>query len=711
MSNTVNLQLKSHTPIIAWSQDLIVCQRNQSELASLKAEKSIFGSDRWLVYAASGKPTVSKREIIFERFPVPWKDVIKRISWCMLNVNAPINLITRPHAARTIITPPSVSSNIVAEIWPFINWLIGQGVQDLSEVTVAILRQYGEEVAQTKMTRATKGRRLWGPTRFWMYARYLPSSDQLCQPPWDSEGTDDYLGPANWSAENATQPIHPQTMSALLCWSLAVVEDFSDTILSTIEKRDQLRSQIPKHSEPKNAENFSTYLNNYIAKRGGIPGVVIQGHLKVALQYIAAKTSVPYSLAKSNIERGSNRNAKILSGSPLVDGPLLSFQDQYLRTYIDYYEVDELKEVLSTACIIVIAYLSGMRSEECRGLQRGCCKGISDLSGTVRFEITAKSYKDALDSNGNAIYGGAIRNEPWHIIQPVAKAIEVIEALHDEEYLFSEIALNKFAKDDLGLVMPAFRINAHIVKFISWCNRESEKSNLPDMRIPDDPSGAITMRRFRRTLAWFIYRQPAGRISLGIQYGHLQGTTSDGYGSRAAAGLRDIFPMEEAFARADALASAVEKQAGGEFVSGPAADRYVAGVTEFLHRFQGKYLTTRQAAELSRDPAFRIFDNGVQPLACCYDSSKALCHPDREKSSNIDATPNLTRCDSKCPNIARTDSHMNQLKIEAKWQELQSLSELVPEPLRQRHIQRVAAIAEMIEKHESAQVKKGRTNG
>lgn len=69
----------------------------------------------------------------------------------------------------------------------------------------------------------------------------------------------------------------------------------------------------------------------------------------------------------------------------------------------------------------------------------------------------------------------------------------------------------------------------------------------PELRIPDDPAGPITMRRFRRTLAWFIYRRPAGRISLGIQYGHLLGVTSDGYGSRVSTGLRDLFPMEEAF--------------------------------------------------------------------------------------------------------------------------------------------------------------------
>lgn len=214
------------------------------------------------------------------------------------------------------------------------------------------------------------------------------------------------------------------------------------------------------------------------------------------------------------------------------------------------------------------------------------------------------------------------------------------------------------------------------------------------------------MRRFRRTLAWFIYRQPAGRISLGIQYGHLQGLTSDGYGSRTSTGLRDLFPMEEAFARAELLAEAAERLDEGEFVSGPAADRYIAGVQEFSHRFQGKYLTVRQAAELRRDPTFRIFDNGMQPVACCYDSSKALCHPNREKKADAETTPNLSRCDPRCPNVARTDSHMDGLRKEIEWQELQAHSPLTPEPLRLRHKQRIATLNAIVEKHENERSKK-----
>ena len=110
------------------------------------------------------------------------------------------------------------------------------------------------------------------------------------------------------------------------------------------------------------------------------------------------------------------------------------------------------------------------------------------------------------------------------------------------------------------------------------------------------------MRRFRRTLAWFIYRLPAGRISLGIQYGHLEPHVTDGYGSRISAGLRGVFPMEEALARADRLSDAADRLDAGEQVSGPAAHRYLAGVAEFAHTYPGPNPPTKRVRTATRKP-------------------------------------------------------------------------------------------------------------
>ena len=710
MTHTIRSS-KDHQLAAIWPDNLPVYKRDFGGKSPTVESPSRFGDDSWSLHEVSGKPTASHRSLAFHRYSEPWKGVAKRIAWCMLNINAPVTLVQRPNAMRSRLSAASAISNVAAEIWPFIKWLIERDISTLSDVTEDQLRQYGDDVAASNISREYKSRRLWGPTRFWLYAPYLPPSDQLIQPPWEPEGREELLGPANWSAENRTPPIHPQTMSPLLIWALAMVEDFSADILSAIKQRDTLRATLRENQQEGDKERLTTFLDAFSTKWGGLPGTKNNGKYGAACQYISVVAGVGFRCTATYASKRKRAGQRVLEVAPLVEKPSLIVRGLALRQFIDYYEVDELKQLLATGCMIVIAYLSGMRCEECRGLQRGCCSRIAGPDGAVRFEIEAKSYKDALDDDGNAIHGGAIREEPWHVIQPVATAIEVMEALHDDDYLFSEVATMPKAQNHYGLVLLPYVIAQNIKRFIIWCNNECDRAGINDIYIPEDPDGAITMRRFRRTLAWFIYRQPAGRISLGIQYGHLQGMTSDGYGSRTATGLRDLFPMEEAFSRAELLAEAAERLSHGEFVSGPAADRYVSGVEAFSQRFQGKYLTVRQAAELRRDPTFRIFDNGMQAVACCYDSSKALCHPDSEKKSGINSTPNLSRCDSRCPNVARTDAHIEGLLHEIEWQELQAQSLLIPEPLRLRHKQRAASLKEIVEMHKRERGKKVSSDG
>ena len=689
-----------------WPTDLPVYQRETGEQRQTVESRSCFGDDSWSLHEVSGKPTVSLRTLAFHKYPSDWKETAKRIAWCMLNIDAPVTLVNRPNAMRSRLSPSSVVSHMTVEIKPFIDWLSEQKIHSLSDVTERSLKKYGDQVSSAPISRDYKGRRLWGPTRFWLYAPYLPEAEQLTQPPWEIEGTEEILGPASWSAENKTPPIHPQTMSPLLMWALEFVNEFSDEIISAIKLRDQLRGRFRQKHGDGDKERLTTYLDHFIAEWGGMPGTKFRGTYGAACQFISVAADVGFNCTKADVYKRKRTGQGIVECAPLIQFPSLHFRGNPLREYVDYYEIDELKTLLAAGCMIVIAYLSGMRCEEARGLQRGCCNRITTDIGTTRYEIVAKSYKDALDSEGNAVHGGAIRENPWHVTEPVAKAIEVMERLHGEEYLFSEAAIMPVTQNKHGLVLRAHVINQQIANFIDWCNRECERHAVSDMWIPSDPAGAVTMRRFRRTLAWFIYRQPAGRISLGIQYGHLQGMTSDGYGSRTSTGLRDLFPMEEAFARAELLAEASERLEEGEFVSGPAADRYIAGVQDFSYRFQGKYLTARQAAELLRDPTFRIFDNGMQPVACCYDAAKALCHPGREKKADAEATPNLSRCDPRCPNVARTDSHIEGLRKEIEWQELQAHSPLTPDPLRLRHEQRIATLNATVEKHVNERSKK-----
>ena len=117
--------------------------------------------------------------------------------------------------------------------------------------------------------------------------------------------------------------------------------------------------------------------------------------------------------------------------------------------------------------------------------------------------------------------------------------------------------------------------------------------------------------------------------------------------------------MEEALASAEFLEAAYQRLQDGEHVTGPAAKRYAEGIRLYGNKFGGRYLTNRQAAALRSNPKLRIYDSEEQFVTCCYDQSKALCHPDR-RTAGVEQTPDITNCRPNWPvvKVAVTGRHL-----------------------------------------------------
>lgn len=383
--------------------------------------------------------------------------------------------------------------------------------------------------------------------------------------------------------------------------------------------------------------------------------------------------------------------AKVMSPAPELvpwTGPLTPKQ------------VDSRRRAVTVACMVTIAYLTGMRADEVLGMRRGSCTAI--LSGsepTGGYEIHSRTYKSAVEG-GRSIPEGVDRDHPWTAIKPVADAVTVMEQLHDNDLLFS-LSLFKARLTTPRLdpgPPPSARVMDGIDHLLAWCNQRAADLGKPSEAIPDDPDGHINLRRLRRTLAWFIYRRPGGRVALGVQYGHLHAATTDGYGGRVSAGLRALFPMEEAFAISDTLHSAAEHLTANPDVSGPAAERYRAAITECANKYQGATLTRKQAAALMSNPDLRVYDSPGQTLACCFDPRKALCRKDSPREDPA-TTPDLTACDSRCANIARTDEHIAAIQTEVDSLREEHDSALTPEPLRHRLEAQLARRESIIRAH------------
>ena len=255
-------------------------------------------------------------------------------------------------------------------------------------------------------------------------------------------------------------------------------------------------------------------------------------------------------------------------------------------------------------------------------------------------------------------------------------------------------------------MITARAANTRIAEFITWVNDYAREHGLDSETIPDDPDGPVTLSRFRRTIAWHIARLPGGTVALAIQYGHLRTLTSEGYSGRSRHGLRDLLDLETARAMASYLQDVSDSLDSGGGVSGPAARRLADAARQAASRFEGLFLSPRQARALLADPALQVHDSPGAFLACNYDPAKALCHPDREAGSTA-GHPALDRCDPACANIARTDEHITALTAEIARLRAESASPLLPGPIRQRLAGRAAALEKIAERHARTRITPG----
>lgn len=670
---------------------------------------SVVGDARWDLSPLSRKSTIrDTRSINFDTFPECFRDTAKRLIWACINLATPIEELDRATATRTRLSAGSVVGySFFLRTW--MQWVAEQGVTAFCEVTEHHFEQYAGLVSSLGLDRASQANRLFAITRTWLYAPYLPESDRLTRPSWEGgEGRANVLGEANWSAENRTPPIHPQTMSALIVWSMRFVNDFSDDILAAKALKETPQDPGPEFASLAPYQRFLAYLRLRQQRYGTLPG---WNRPQVGMKRCIASAFIGWKLG---IAPAFTKSMPLADKAPDLDPreeavlPLAITGTIDAKPWIEainFYDVDKLCCLLATSAFVVVAYLTGMRGEECRALERGCCRTTIDpQSGQTRHAISGRTFKAALDADGNSIPEGTQREQPWRAIEPVAKAVAVMEKLQpDSRLLFPTTAFSpQRSARDASAVAPR-TVRDRIIDLINWCNQQAERLERGHEAIPPDSEGPVTVRRFRRTLAWFVYRKPGGRIALGVQYGHLRGHTTDGYGSRVSSGLRDVFPMEEALAAAEFLQGAYDRMQNGERVTGPAAKRYTEGIQLYHNKFGGRYLTNRQAAALRSNPKLRIYDSADQFVTCCYDQAKALCHPDRRAANGIEQTPDVTNCKPNCGNVARTDTNIARAETAVSLHRSEIDDPATPLPMRARLEQRVTTLQSIIDQHRANQ--------
>ena len=246
---------------------------------------------------------------------------------------------------------------------------------------------------------------------------------------------------AKFTLKNTTEPIDPDVWDLLRSWARWCITEIGPDIVRAKEARDAMRAGLRTRAEPGDRTRFA-----------------IDGRLQ---------------------------------GRPWTDA-------------IDYYEVDQLVQHLATACAIVVAAMTGMRSMELRSLTRGCCRRIDRGPGRPPgYEVSDRAFKRA-DSEGNAVLRGQLREHSWWGVPPLPEAIAMAERLHDDDILFPA----SIFRGKLDRPVSSRSLNRCVQEFIAWSNATARQMGLSGAVIDEDPAGPITTRRFRRTIARAIQRRP-----------------------------------------------------------------------------------------------------------------------------------------------------------------------------------------------------------
>ena len=517
-------------------------------------------------------------------------------------------------------------------------------------MTVDDLADYAVHVTRTAISTTTATNRLSAVSLLWAFAPHLPPGDRIPMPPWQAESMRDYLPRTETANENGTPPIHPAVMSPLLIWAMRFVDDFADDILTAWREHQTLSGRIRPHANPAAAAALRMLVEQHAAENRPLPGRIHNGRPVLAISYLAgranaSKEQVVYAVRAygSTLPVGCETPLDTHVGG-LLDG-------RVWMPYITFHDAARLMHRLSTACMIVILYLTGMRPGEALELRVGCCPELdADDTRPRGYRIHGHYFKGARDGDGKHVVGGLPRETPWTVIPPVVRAVRVLERMADGPLLFPAkttwAAPTAGSRKRRGEALACQGANGRIAAFTAWVN-DYAVGSYPDERIPDDPHGPIHVNRFRRTLAWHIARLPGGRVALALQYGHLRASAvTDGYAGRARNGLRRILDIETSRAMADYLDTVADRLHHGEHVSGPAARRLISAAARAHLRFEGMVLTPKQASALLAVPQFHVYDNPDAFLTCNYDPTKALCHPERIDAPGRSIPPAIDQCDS-----------------------------------------------------------------
>jgi integrase len=614
--------------------------------------------DIWRLNAAILQVHVPSWRLNFLSVPAQYRPAAKTLIYAMLSGRLPDG-----EQRRSISTIKSVFT----ELRRFLAWLDSKNTSahrpGLASITAADLASYQRHLIATGLPQRGRAFAQSSIGYLWRYRHALPAADRLL---FDPRLDASLHQPQPRAPENGTDRIPEAVLGPLLAWSIRFTTDFAPDVLACCRQWRADRSNRAGFRGQVTAAQARQLLADRAARRQPLPGRNGKVNILALAKTLGCSRHVLMGLASEVDQAAAAAGVTQWACYPLPVTGLLDGEPWISGIATHHFSpgsLDQLARLMQAACYVIIAFLSGMRDSEVKHLRRGCLAVSRDTDRRpYRWKITSVAFKGERDPAGTTV--------TWVVGQPVAQAIEVLEKLQPAgtDLLFTQLPYGPGAgparrsPNQVPKTMTTSRQLNELAAWISgYCRDHGRADVIPAV---NGQPFRLQTRQFRRTLAWFIARQPGGVIAGAIQYRHLSIQMFEGYAGTSDSGFRAEVEAEQALARGEHLLAMIDKHEH-EDLTGPAASQAAQRLAGFGQRarFRGIAITdNRQRARLMQrdDPA--IYPGTY--ATCVYNPDKALCHQQHDIRGTL--RPSLGSCRPlECRNTALTIDNKSALSQEA----------------------------------------------
>ncbi len=511
---------------------------------------------------------------------------------------------------------------------------------------------------------------------------HMPSGG-LVLLPWKGRSAHVVAGSKQTAGENKTPRLPEAVIAPLLQWSLKYITVFSADILAAraeleaLEERHRTlvtedRRFSPSTRKQRRRQRLITYLDQLRANGRGVPIWTTSHNGAVRQDPITGTSTPPVNALLIHLHIGLDAQAEpaqhvllrkttkalVLDAIDALGTEVggmdtaISIDPDTGKPWRLRFDAKSLlleERMLQAACYIVCAYLTGMRDCEVQAMRSGCLDVERSEDGLIeRYRIKSTVYKRR-EVRGQA--------EKWITVEPVAKAITVLERL-------TEHIRHRRGGDTLWRVLSDHgskdHISAEIVRQLNtFRDHLNAQFGTPEAPIippgPDGKPWRITTRQFRRTVAWHIANRPFGTVAGMIQYKHSGIAAYEGYAGSSRSGFRNEVERERVLGQLDDVLSYFEHHRAGEVLMGPAAARIsneLSQAADKLEPLPGHIADPARVRAMLAHVAKTLFVGVLSD--CFFDPATALCLNGKTDHSR----PAMAQCrPDRCPNSCITDRH------------------------------------------------------